>query len=385
MALTKRALLAATLARRVGRRPGAGLARQADPPDRAAGAGRHRRHRRAHVRRRTRQVARPDRRGRQQDRRRRHHRHRRSGARAAPTATRWRWSRRARMVFNIGLYKAPGYDSLKDLTLVAVTRRRVQCPDRPSRQSGQDGGRDARPGARQAGRAHLFVGRRRHQPSHVGRAARAAHRREAAARALSRHAGRHPGGGQRRGAMGLFNTPTVIGPIKAGKLKALAVTSEQRSELLPEVPTMIEAGVKDYVVEYLDGLRRARGRARAGGVQAQCRAEPHRPIAAGAREDAGPGHRNAAAGVAGRGAKAASGTTWRCGCPSSRRRGRRRSSPSVSLQNSALGAYLPASPKQGESAPSANSHGLQSRRRRRDRQCRSRNVADPGRAELPGR
>ena len=192
MALTKRALLAATLVAASGARPGAGLAGQADPPDRAAGAGRHRRHRRAHVRRRTRQVARPDRRGRQQDRRRRHHRHRRGGARAAPTATRWCWSRRARMVFNIGLYKAPGYDPLKDLTPVAISGRRVEHPDRPSRQSGQDGGRRAGAGARQAGRAHLFVGRRRHQPSHVGRAARAAHRRQAAARALSRDAGRHP-------------------------------------------------------------------------------------------------------------------------------------------------------------------------------------------------
>ena len=48
--------------------------------------------------------------------------------------------------------------------------------------------------------------------------------------------------------MGLFNTPTVIGLIKGGKLKALAVTSEKRSDLLPGVPTMIEAGVKDYVV-----------------------------------------------------------------------------------------------------------------------------------------
>ncbi len=49
-------------------------------------------------------------------------------------------------------------------------------------------------------------------------------------------------------AIGLFNTPTVIGLIKGGKLKAIAVTSEQRSDLLPEVPTMIESGVKDYVV-----------------------------------------------------------------------------------------------------------------------------------------
>jgi tripartite-type tricarboxylate transporter receptor subunit TctC len=36
--------------------------------------------------------------------------------------------------------------------------------------------------------------------------------------------------------------------IKAGKLKALAVTSGHRSPLLPEVPTMKEAGVPDFVV-----------------------------------------------------------------------------------------------------------------------------------------
>jgi tripartite-type tricarboxylate transporter receptor subunit TctC len=49
-------------------------------------------------------------------------------------------------------------------------------------------------------------------------------------------------------AIGLFNTPTVIGQIKGGKLRAIAVTSEKRSDLLSDVPTMIEAGVKDYIV-----------------------------------------------------------------------------------------------------------------------------------------
>ena len=34
--------------------------------------------------------------------------------------------------------------------------------------------------------------------------------------------------------------------IKAGKLKALAVTGKQRSSALPDVPTMIEAGVPGY-------------------------------------------------------------------------------------------------------------------------------------------
>ena len=34
--------------------------------------------------------------------------------------------------------------------------------------------------------------------------------------------------------MGFFNAPTVVGQIKAGKLKALAVTTKDRSVILPE-------------------------------------------------------------------------------------------------------------------------------------------------------
>ncbi len=40
------------------------------------------------------------------------------------------------------------------------------------------------------------------------------------------------------------NINAVIGHIKAGKLKALAITSEKRSPQLPQVPTLTEAGVQ---------------------------------------------------------------------------------------------------------------------------------------------
>ncbi len=48
--------------------------------------------------------------------------------------------------------------------------------------------------------------------------------------------------------MGFFNTPTVVNQIREGKLKALAVTSLQRSPQLPALPTLDSAGVKGYEV-----------------------------------------------------------------------------------------------------------------------------------------
>jgi tripartite-type tricarboxylate transporter receptor subunit TctC len=48
--------------------------------------------------------------------------------------------------------------------------------------------------------------------------------------------------------MGFFNTPTVIGQIKEGKVHALGVTSLTRSPLLPNVPTLDEQGVRGYEV-----------------------------------------------------------------------------------------------------------------------------------------
>ncbi|CAG2132388.1 Tripartite tricarboxylate transporter family receptor [compost metagenome] len=44
------------------------------------------------------------------------------------------------------------------------------------------------------------------------------------------------------------NLNAVIQHIRTGKLRALAITSDKRSALLPDVPTMAEAGVKDVEV-----------------------------------------------------------------------------------------------------------------------------------------
>jgi len=54
--------------------------------------------------------------------------------------------------------------------------------------------------------------------------------------------------------VGMVNIPPSIAHIRSGKLKALAVTSATREPLLPEVPTLAEAGVPGYDVEVWVGM-----------------------------------------------------------------------------------------------------------------------------------
>jgi tripartite-type tricarboxylate transporter receptor subunit TctC len=52
---------------------------------------------------------------------------------------------------------------------------------------------------------------------------------------------------------------TVLPHVETGRLRALAVPTEQRSRLLPEVPTMAEAGVPGYAINNWYGLVAPKG------------------------------------------------------------------------------------------------------------------------------
>jgi tripartite-type tricarboxylate transporter receptor subunit TctC len=55
------------------------------------------------------------------------------------------------------------------------------------------------------------------------------------------------------------NVNAVIQHVKAGKLRALAVTGDKRSPVLPDVPTLIEAGIGDLSVYSWQGVAAPKG------------------------------------------------------------------------------------------------------------------------------
>jgi len=57
------------------------------------------------------------------------------------------------------------------------------------------------------------------------------------------------------GLDGLFgDVPTIVAQVKAGKLKALAASSRQRSDIFPEVPTFVEQGFADTIADQWAGV-----------------------------------------------------------------------------------------------------------------------------------
>jgi tripartite-type tricarboxylate transporter receptor subunit TctC len=55
------------------------------------------------------------------------------------------------------------------------------------------------------------------------------------------------------------NMPGTMPYVTAGNLRAIAITSPQRSPLAPELPTMIEAGVPDYEMSGWNGIFAVKG------------------------------------------------------------------------------------------------------------------------------
>ena len=54
--------------------------------------------------------------------------------------------------------------------------------------------------------------------------------------------------------MAFENLPSVLGQIQGGRVKALAVTTRQRSKALPQVPTLAESGMPDFDVSAYFGV-----------------------------------------------------------------------------------------------------------------------------------
>lgn len=153
------------------------------------------------------------------------------------------------LVYNLGLYKTPGYDPFKDLIILAinfsVANVLIVHPSNPAK-SVADVVEQARAKKGDFTFSSGGVGTSHHMSGVLLEMRSGVKMTHVPYRAT-------PAGIQAvvngEVAMGMYNMPTVVGLIRSGKLKALAVTGERRSEQFPELPTMIETGFKDFVVD----------------------------------------------------------------------------------------------------------------------------------------
>ena len=151
------------------------------------------------------------------------------------------------VVFNIGLYAKPGYDPVKDFAPVAlggsVSNILVVHPDNPAKTI-----------ADVVAQARVQPGEMTYSSGGTGTSQHMStvlFERDAGIKLQHVPYRTTPAGimGVVNGevAMGFYNTPTVISLIQSGKLKAIAITSEARSALMPRIPTMIEQGMPGFV------------------------------------------------------------------------------------------------------------------------------------------
>jgi tripartite-type tricarboxylate transporter receptor subunit TctC len=54
--------------------------------------------------------------------------------------------------------------------------------------------------------------------------------------------------------LAMTSPPSVMSQVQAGRLKALAVGSDKRSAILPDIPTIAEAGFANYRADYWWGI-----------------------------------------------------------------------------------------------------------------------------------
>lgn len=57
----------------------------------------------------------------------------------------------------------------------------------------------------------------------------------------------------------IYTLPAVLGPVREGRLRALAVMTPQRSSTLPNVPSIVEAGLPEAQVDTWSGIVAPRG------------------------------------------------------------------------------------------------------------------------------
>lgn len=170
-------------------------------------------------------------------------------ARAAPDGYTLGVVAQGLLVYNLGLYKSPGYDPFKDLIVLSinfsVANVLIVHPSNPAK-TVADVVEQARAKKGEFTFSSGGVGTSHHMSGVLLELRSGVKMTHVPYRAT-------PAGIQAvvngEVAMGMFNMPTVVSLIRAGKLKAIAVTGERRSDQFPELPTMIRSGFKDFVVD----------------------------------------------------------------------------------------------------------------------------------------